>query len=165
MALQNSRLSIDTAEAALVNSKIRELRPPQPVCLELGSTLAEAIDSMRARRSGCVLVCEGSQIRGIFTERDVLNKIAGQDISMDLAIESFMTPNPVAVSSEDCLSDAIGLMDQGGYRHLPLVDESGKVEGIISIQDIIEYLADLFPTEVLNLPSHPDSGSKSLDGG
>ncbi|HUK92250.1 MAG TPA: CBS domain-containing protein [Blastocatellia bacterium] len=165
MASQHSRLSIEAAEAALSTCKIRELKPPQPVCLEPSSTLAEAIDSMHARRSGCVLVCEGAHVRGIFTERDVLNKIAGQDVSFDSSLESFMTPNPVTAGSEDSLSDAILLMERGGYRHLPLVDASGRVEGIISIQDVIEYLADLYPTEVLNLPPHADSGSKKMDGG
>jgi len=165
MESQPSRPSIDTAEAALARSMIRELRPAQPVCLDLNCTLAEAIDSMRVRRSGCVLICEGHHIRGIFTERDVLNKIAGQDVSLDSPLEPFMTPNPVVASSEDSLSDAIQLMDRGGYRHLPLVDGDGKVQGIISIQDIIEYLAELFPTEVLNIPPHPEVGSKTLDGG
>lgn len=164
MASQHTRLSIEAAEAALTTAKIRDLRPPQPVCLEQGSTLAEAIDSMRARRSGCILVCEGPHIRGIFTERDVLNKIAGQDVSLDSPLDSFMTPNPLTASSEDSLSNAIKLMDHGGYRHLPLVDASGKIEGIISIQDVIEFLAELYPTEVLNLPVHPDSGSRKLDG-
>jgi CBS domain-containing protein len=56
-------------------------------------------------------------------------------------------------------------MDQGSYRHLPLVDDSGRVEGIISIQDIIQYLAEGFPTEVLNLPPDPQAKSRSLDGG
>jgi predicted transcriptional regulator len=165
MASQSSSVSKETAEAALTRSKIRDLRPASPMCLQTGSTLAEAIDSMRASKAGCVLVCEDGRVLGIITESDILHKVAGEEVSLDSALESYMTPGPKTAHLDDSIWDAIRSMDQGSYRHLPLVDQSGRVEGIISIQDIIEYLAAVFPTEVLNLPPNPQSKSRSLDGG
>ncbi len=150
---------------ALRVAKIRELKPPQPVCIETSTTVAEAIISMHGTYAGCVLVCEDGRVKGILTERDVLNKLAGREIAPDSSVEQYMTSDPETLTADDHLDEAIRLMDAGGYRHLPLVSSSGKVEGIISIQNIIEFLAELLPEEVLNLPPRPHQYMDSREGG
>jgi CBS domain-containing protein len=152
-------------EKALKQTRIREVKPQRPPSVERGATLAEAINSMRGRGAGCVLVCEGGRMAGILTERDVLNKIIGEQTRMDSPVEEFMTPAPRTLTSDDLLGDAIRLMDEGGYRHVPVVDGSGRVEGVLSIQRIIEFLAELFPEEVLNLPPRPNQYMDSREGG
>jgi CBS domain-containing protein len=159
---KEGRMSV---EAVLRESKIRQLDPSQPVCVEMTATLAEVIESMRARRCGYVLVCEGDRAVGIFTERDVLNKVAGQPLSPASPISSLMTANPKTITAEDSLAEAIRLMDEGDYRHLPVVDRAGRVQGVISIQDVIEFLAELYPTEVLNLPPLLHQQIRSREGG
>ena len=67
--------------------------------------------------------------------------------------------------ADDPLGDAIRLMDEGDYRHLPIVDKAGRVEAVISIQQIIQFLAELYPAEVLNLPPEPHQYMDSREGG
>jgi CBS domain-containing protein len=153
-----------SVEAIILESKIRDLEPSAPVCILPDSTLAQAIESMQQRKASCVLVCQDGRLEGIFTERDILKKIVGEKVSLDLPVKQFMTPSPTTVNIDARLGDAIILMDKGDYRHVPIVDDSGRIEGLISIQDIITYLAELFPTEVLNLPPRPQH-MPSREGG
>jgi CBS domain-containing protein len=134
-------------------------------CVEATTSLSEALQSMRENRVSCVLVCAGEKIEGIFTERDFLTKVAGASISMDSPVGKFMTPNPKVLTAEDLVSDAILLMEGGDYRHVPVVGANGRVEGMISIHNIIEFLAEMFPEEVLNLPPRPDQYMRSQEGG
>src|SRR5260370_4868143 len=145
-----------SVEAALMECKIRELKVPAAVCVGPTATLAETIEAMRAGRSACVLVCEDGRATGILTERDLLYKVVGEDVSLDAPVQGFLTPNPQTLGADQSLGVAIQMMDHGDYRHVPVVDGSGRVEGIISIEDIIEFLAQLFPTEVLNIPPRQD---------
>ena len=152
-------------EAALRETRIRELKPPAPACVAREATLREAISSMRARRAGCVLACEGERLVGILTERDLLRRVAGEDVSLDSPVADFMSSGPRTLTADDLVGDAIRLMDEGGYRHLPIVNKAGRIEAIISIQQIIQFLAELYPTEVLNLPPEPHQYMDSREGG
>lgn len=152
-------------ETALLKSKIRDLEPSEPVCIEPGVTVMQAIQSMRRRGAGCVVICEQGRPVGIFTERDVLKKIAGEKVSLDSPVSRLMTEGPKTLTADNSLSDAIKLMNDGDYRHLPIVDAAGKVEGLISIQHIVRFLAELYPAEVLNLPPRPHQHMASREGG
>ena len=152
-------------EAALRETKIREIRPSQPLCLGPQTTLAEAIETLRREKASCALVCEDGKVIGILTERDFLNKVAGEQISLDSRVEQFMTPHPKVLTSDAYLSDAVLLMDSGDYRHVPIVDTAGQVEGLISIHNIIDFLAEIFPEEVLNLPPRANQFMHSQEGG
>jgi len=152
-------------ERALMECKIREIKPSSATCLKPGATLAEAIEAMRAGRSACVLICEDERPAGILTERDILYKVAGESVRYDAPVLDFITNNPQTLNADQSLGDAIQMMDHGDYRHVPVVDSSGRLEGIISIEDIIEFLAQFFPTEVLNIPPRPDQYMASREGG
>ncbi|MER3520780.1 MAG: CBS domain-containing protein, partial [Acidimicrobiia bacterium] len=62
-----------------------------------------------------------------------------------------MTPDPVTVSLASSIKDAIEKLREGGFRHLPVVDEDGKPSGLLSIRDILAEIAEYFPQEVSNL--------------
>jgi CBS domain-containing protein len=152
-------------EATLKETRIRDLKPPEAACVSLGATLAEALASMRARKAGCVLACEGDRLVGILTERDVLRKIAGEQLSLDSMVADFMSSGPHTLTGDDPVGDAIRMMYEGDYRHIPIIDKRGRVEAVISIQEIIQFLAELYPEEVLNLPSDPHQYMDSREGG
>ena len=152
-------------EATLKETKIRDLKPPEAACVSQTATLAEAVASMRARRAGCVLACEGDRLVGILTERDVLRKVAGARLSLDSRVADFMTSGPRTLTADDHVGEAIRLMDEGDYRHIPITDKEGRIEAVISIQQIIQFLAELYPEEVLNLPPEPHQYMDSREGG
>jgi CBS domain-containing protein len=123
------------------------------------ATVRQAIDTMNQRRIGYVLVVEQDSLLGIFTERDVLTKVATRDIDIDrVSVGELMTPNPQCLGADDELVYALNQMSVGGYRHIPLLDDDGHPTGVVAMRHIVDYLVSLFPQEVLNLPPAPTLG-------
>jgi len=135
----------------LFDLKIHALHPARPVTVDLRDTVDSAIRIMQDRRIGCVLVVTRGRLAGIFTERDVLTKILRKGLDpAKLPVETCMTPEPETLREDDSVACAVNRMHLGGYRHLPIVDEQGAPVGVISVRDVIDELAMLFPEEVLN---------------
>jgi CBS domain-containing protein len=143
-------------EDALREARIRELPLSPATCVPMGTCVGDVLELMKRQRAHCVLICEGERLRGIFTERDVVMKILGLPVDLGAPIEAFMTPSPVTLHPEARIWEAMRLMDEGGYRHIPLVVEGDRVAGVISVQDIMDFLAEHFPVEVFNLPPRSD---------
>jgi CBS domain-containing protein len=139
---------------------IRELptRHAAVIC-EQSTTVRQAIEAMQRERTGCVLVVDQSHLVGIFTERDVLTKVAARSLDLDrLQVGELMTPKPECLDMDTELAYALNQMSVGGYRHIPLLDDDGRPTGVISMQGIVDYFVALFPREVLNLPPSPPHG-------
>jgi len=104
--------------------------------------IREALAMMRDRKVGAVVV-ENSQadICGIFTERDVIVRLAGSDMSLEAPVMTVMTPDPIRLLTSFTVSAALSCMHAGRFRHLPLADDSGRMGGIISIRDILGLVA------------------------
>ena len=127
-----------------------------PVQLDRRSTLRVVIDRLNRERIGCVLIVEEGQLVGVFTERDVLTKLVGRDIDVDRTpVEDLMTHDPECLTLDDGIAYALNKMTIGGFRHIPLVDDHGRPTGVIAMRHIVEYLVDLFPRGILNLPPSP----------
>ncbi len=128
--------------------------------VEAGASMARVIEEMTARGRGAVLVEDGGALVGIFTERDLLNRVDRRDARWpDVVVRDVMTPDPLVVRREDSLAEAMRRLNQGRRRHLPVVDGKGAVLGLISIRDILSYIAGRFPEEMMNLPPDPSHES------
>ena len=130
------------------------LKPPVRVAPAV--SIRQAVGLMNERGVGCVLVVEAGKLSGIFTERDVLTKVvtAGRDIDQTLVGE-VMTREPECLTLDDGIAYALNLMSDGGFRHIPLVDGEGRPTGVVAMRNVVEYIVDLFPNEVRNLPPSP----------
>ena len=84
---------------------------------------------------------EADKLVGIFTERDVLMRVAGivDDLSA-ATVWGYMTPDPVAVHADLPIAHALHLMAVHGFRHLPLVDADSRPIGVISFRDVVHFL-------------------------
>ncbi len=145
---------------AQVNT-LPELQPVVGVSPE--TTVRDAIKQMVSRRVGCLVITVDGRLTGVFSERDVLTKVALNDIDVDATpVSQLMTPRPEAIPEASELVYALHKMAVGGYRHVPLVDEDGKPTAVVSMRDIVDYIVALDPAEVLNLPDpdHPISHSR-----
>ncbi len=101
------------------------------------ATVREASKLMAEHHIGAVLVMAEDQLQGIFTERDALIRVLARDKNPDeTEISEVMTRNLVTVLPETTAVDALRLMNEIGFRHLPIV-EGGNVHGIISLRDFI----------------------------
>ena len=139
---------------ALFNDTITMLGPAEPVCLRETATVSEAIEHMLAHRQAGVLVVDAEgRLTGIFTERDVLTRVAGRGRdARQTRLGEVMTRNPDALTAGARVAYAVHSMSVAGYRTVPLVDADRKPVGVVTVNDVIRWLAGLFPEAVLNLP-------------
>jgi CBS domain-containing protein len=75
-----------------------------------------------------------------------------------------MSSRPATIPSTATVGDAIRVMSEGGYRHLPIVDDSGKPTGVVAVHGIVRYLVDHFPETVYNLPPDPKAAPREREG-
>ena len=144
--------------------RVRVLAKPDPHSVQSGTSLANALRAMRAGHGDAVLVCDGHRLAGILTERDVLTRILGRRIDEARPVDEFMTADPDVLRSDATLLDAMQAMEQGRYRNVPLVDEAGNLVGLLRQQDVLEYVAEAFPQEILNLPPRPHQLMEESEG-
>ena len=152
-------------DQTVLREPIRRLDPRGPLSLPARATVRDAIRLMREHRVGCVLVVDGERLTGILTERDLLLKL--EEASLTASIVDLMTPEPEVLSPDDPIAWALNKMSVGGFRHVPLVDHAGCPVGIISVKDVIDYLADVFADDVLTVPPNPARAGlwQGRDGG
>jgi CBS domain-containing protein len=130
-------------ERSLMEDPVSDLRPHEPVIVRPGATIREAIQLMLARDIGALLVVDGQgKLVGIFSERDLLTKVAGHDGYGEKLVREFMTAKPETVTSSDTLAFALHKMDCGGYRHLPVIS-GGRPTGVISVRDLLRHVTGL----------------------
>ncbi len=145
-------------EAEILERPIRSLPSlREPILVERRTSLRAVIERLNQERVGCVLIVDDARLVGVFTERDVLTKLVGTDHDMDrTAVETLMTRDPECLTLDDGIAYALNKMAVGGFRHIPLVDAEGHPAGIVAMRDIVEFMVELFPRGVLNLPPSPD---------
>ncbi|MBC7431610.1 MAG: CBS domain-containing protein [Rubritepida sp.] len=110
------------------------IRNRRPLTLRLGTTVTETCKQMKERQVSAALVTdEDDLLRGIFTGRDAVRLLA-QGGAADGPVEAFMTPSPNTMPLGCNAMDALRLMQDGGFRHVPVVND-GMVMGVVSWGD------------------------------
>jgi len=140
-------------EGALLNDTVRLLAPSEPIQLTAEATVHEAIERMVAQRRAAVVVVDGDgRLIGIFTERDVLIRVVGEGRDpRTTRLGAVMTGRPEALAPQDRICFAVNRMSTAGFRTIPLVDTEGRPIGIVTVNDVVKWLAEIFPEAVLNL--------------
>ena len=128
--------------------------------VEPASTVIDAVRKMNHERIGAVLVMDGDDLVGIFTERDVLCRIVDEGRNPDATlVADVMTTKPVVVTSTATVSEAMAIVSEKRCRHLPVVEEN-RLVGLVSsgdlthwvtrnqefhIQDLVNFITDKYP--------------------
>src|SRR5271169_3289742 len=115
-----------------------------PATVSLEATVEDAVRTMTDKAVGAVAVIdEQGVVAGMFTERDVLTKFAlsGRD-PKTTPVRDLMSPIVEMATEETTPSEALQVMLERHYRHMPIVDEHGKVLGVLSIRNILEARID-----------------------
>ena len=150
---------------AIMETPIADLPLRDSILIDATATVADAVKSMNDHHTGCVLVGKDGKLVGIFTERDVLTKDYFRADSHTVAVETVMTKSPETLEADNSIAFALNKMSVGGYRHIPIV-EADKPVGVLSVRDVVDFLVELFPEDVLNLPPSPNNAiTNSIDGG
>ena len=103
--------------------------------------VSEVIKQMKQARLGCALVLDDGKLVGIFTERDLLNKLTGKDARPpSTAVKELMSANPEVLRETDSVATALNKMSMGRYRHIPVQKADGSYS-VASIKHVLKYLA------------------------
>ena len=129
-----------------------------------GTPILEVLGIMRVQQLSAVLVTEQDRLIGIFTERDVLSRVADEPSTWKLPVDNMMTDSPQTVSPEAIVQEALHLMNAGHYRNVPVVDRDGQVVGNLSQYSIVKFLTDHYPREIYNLPPDPEAIPRTKEG-
>ena len=114
---------------------VREIMTSVVLTAAAGTTIAEAASLMAQRRVGSAMVMEGERLLGIFTERDIVKALSQDGSATHQSIGHWMTRAPQTVSPDATVEEALRRMVDGGFRHLPVV-EDGRVIGMLSMRDV-----------------------------
>jgi CBS domain-containing protein len=150
-----SQTTTSIGRIELRKEKARALARPDPATVTPQMALREALAQMREHGGDAILVKENGRIAGILTERDVLTRVFGAEVDEARPVSEFMTSDPHTLSADASLLEAMQAMESGHYRNVPLVEQDGTVIGLLRQQDVIEFIAEAFPQEILNLPPRP----------
>ena len=148
---------------SLESNTVTAVHPEDPLATTPDATVAEALQLLRAQKTGSVLICDADRLVGIFTERDAL-KIMAQGADLDVPVSDVMSRSPVTLSATDTVARAIKKRSDGGYRRLPIVDAAGQPTGVVGVQGIVRFLVEHFPDTVYNLPPDPRISQHEREG-
>jgi CBS domain-containing protein len=145
-------------DARLLRKPARLLPLKRPVVLGPDDSVSDAMRAMQRERRHCVLITEdgtaGSRLSGLFTESDVLHRIVNRGRNpAELPLREVMTTDPETLSPESPISLVLNKMSVAGLQHLPVVDAQGRPACVASVDDVVTFLVETFPREILNLPA------------
>ena len=124
---------------------------PQIFTVPKNATVAQTVDEMIRRSVGCIMVLDGDDLVGVFTERDVLRRVVAEGLpAMTTPVAQVMTSPVEWVRPDMSIDEAMTTITEKRHRHLPVMDD-GKLIGLISIGDITRWLVQTHQNEAQNL--------------
>jgi CBS domain-containing protein len=137
-----------------------------PLRMPPGSSLADCLRVIQRGGTGdSVFICDPEgHLVGVLTERDIFARLVTGHVDLSRPVDTLMTTEPRTLRLDQTILDAIDLMQTGRYRNVPLVDDAGNLVGVVRQNDIIRFLAESFPEELLNLPPRPHQSMKEPEG-
>lgn len=158
-------MSTKSVKELLEEKKVYQVPKGEPIYASPDVSVQEAIEIMQEEHHGYLVLVEKKKVVGIFTETDVSRKILDEKIDLNSPVSQLMTSNPVSITREDSVGKAISLMGEYRVYHLPIVDDKGHLEEVLSVRALIRFLAEFYPTEIYNLPPDPDKIVETAEGG
>lgn len=144
---------MNTSIATLLEGKGRALH-----AVSTSVTVFEAVQKMNQHKVGCVLVMNGDQLAGIFTERDVLTRVVTSKLDPHLTpITQAMSANVLTIAPEATVQEVMDIFAEKRCRHLPVV-QNGKLTGLISIGDVSRWVANSHRAEAESLRQYIAGG-------
>jgi CBS domain-containing protein len=146
------------------DQRVSVLQTDDYIAVSPHTPLSQAIEAMKSDEGGCVIISDDGRVAGIFTERDLLTKVLGENVNLDSPISEWMQAKVETLSPDATIGEAVRLMNEKSFRNIPLV-KKGELVGSISVFDIITYLAECYPKATMNLPPLPEQVMDTVDGG
>ena len=145
-----------TPLSALVRYPLVSVAPSTP--------LREAVEVFRRENVGTLVIVEDGKLVGIVTERDLVEKAYRSTTPGDAPVSAVMKADPSRLTPQDMVTDVLRLLDHEGHRHVPITDDEGRPLGVLSVRDVLEFVAEALPEAVLNQPPEPTQPLPTSEG-
>lgn len=153
-------------ETQLLSEPISRLGLSEFCILTERTSIRDTVERMREMNQNCAFILgDGSRIVGIFTDRDVLRKVAAKPDIWEEPVSTVMTPAPTTLPPTATTHEALKLMEEKHFRNVPVVNDRQIVLGNVNHFAVLKYLTDHFAEEIYNLPPDPDNYADQRDGG
>jgi len=134
--------------------QILEQKGNKAMAVAPDNSILDALKIMAEFDIGAVLVTEGDQLVGIFTERDYARKVMLKGlVSHDVKVRELMTGNPFTVTPENTVKEVMQTMTDKRFRHLPVV-ENGQIAGIVTIGDMVKCIVSEHEATIQHLSNY-----------
>jgi signal-transduction protein with cAMP-binding, CBS, and nucleotidyltransferase domain len=126
--------------AKTVSKPVSKLRPAKPVTVEPSSSIDSVAQLLAMKRANAtVVVSSDGSLSGILTDTDITRRVVAKFVDTALStVDEVMTPFPTCVAMEDSAMDALTIMLENHFRHLPVVDDRGIVVGLLDIAKCLD---------------------------
>ena len=131
---------------SLLTDTLADLEPKKPLTAHVDISLAEATNKLQELNVGFMaLVDDDGKLVGVFTEGDIFTKVACivEDLNKE-KVKDYMTSQVTTLKIDDSIAHALHIMSIHHFRHLPIVDDDGKPEGVISFRSVVHYIKENF---------------------
>ena len=107
-----------------------------------GDDLIAAAHLMREKHVGYLIVSQGTRVAGVLTDRDIVVAVLAQEVDVHaLKVGDVMTRDPLVIEEGQSIEAVLRHMREAGVRRVPVVDRSGALTGVLSIDDVLEQIA------------------------
>jgi CBS domain-containing protein len=158
-------MTAESVETMLKSKKIYQIVNPKLVQSPSKTPVRDVMALIQSNRGGYCVIADNKKVVGIFTENDVVKRLLGKGADLTRPVAEFMTREVKVLTPQNSVGDAINLMGSHRFYHIPLVNESADLVGVLSVRTLIRFLAAYYPTEIYNLPPKSDQIMRTPEGG
>jgi CBS domain-containing protein len=150
----------------LIDEKLKALSGREPLTVRPGTSVQACLGLIRktGMADSVFVTDDAGRLLGVLTERDIFAHLVGPGADLDQPVESLMVDHPNTLHLDQPVRRALELMQTGKFRNVPLVDDDGALVGVVRPVDVLKYLAEAFPEELLNLPPRPHQRMVATEG-
>ena len=136
--------------------KIREIMTPDAQCVQPDETLVDAAGLMRQLDVGVLPVCDGDEVVGMITDRDIaVRAVADARHPATTMVREIMTPGTINVFEDQDVAEAVRTMEENQIRRAPVLNRDNRLVGIVSLGDIAVDASEQLSGEILKRVSQP----------
>jgi signal-transduction protein with cAMP-binding, CBS, and nucleotidyltransferase domain len=133
-------LAVELGQGLNETKTLADIAAPAIVAVEQSATVYETIELMNTRSVSAVVVTAAGKPSGIFTERDVLKRVATKEINVkQTPIKQVMTAPVITMPQSALVGDVLVEMSRRDIRNMPVSGDSGEISGIVSMPEILQY--------------------------
>lgn len=138
-------MSTDPLEAAIIEETVEAIQSQPFASITPDTSIAAAVEQLAKLEIGCLLVAEANKLVGVFSKRDVLDKVADRyEEIKNRPVSEVTSSNPIYVYDTDSAAAALHVMAVSGFRHVPVMNVNDELVGIVSPQRVLAFLQERF---------------------